>query len=69
MAHDTPSHRILRRPAVIDRTGLSNTTIWRLYRADKFPRPVQLSANAVGWRESDIDAWLESRRVGGAAHG
>ena len=62
MTHDASPHRILRRPAVIERTGLSDTTIWRLYRRGQFPRPIQLSANAVGWRESDVDAWLAERR-------
>jgi len=62
VAHDHSSHRILRRPTVIARTGLSDTTIWRMYRRGEFPRPVQLSANAVGWRESDVDAWLAQRQ-------
>jgi prophage regulatory protein len=57
----SPSTRILRKPAVIERVGLSDTTIWRLMREGKFPRPVRLSENAVGWRELDIDAWIESR--------
>jgi len=26
-----------------------------------FPKPVQLGKRAVGWRESDIAAWLQSR--------
>ena len=27
---------------------LSRTTIWRLRRADEFPQPIRLSANALG---------------------
>jgi len=27
----------------------------------EFPAPVKLGARAVGWRRSDIEAWLESR--------
>jgi prophage regulatory protein len=26
-----------------------------------FPKPVKLGKRAVGWRASDIAAWLESR--------
>jgi prophage regulatory protein len=26
-----------------------------------FPRPVRLGIRAVGWRESDVRDWLESR--------
>jgi prophage regulatory protein len=52
---------ILRRPEVSARTGLSSPTIWRLERAGKFPARVQLSANSVGWHESEVEAWIESR--------
>lgn len=31
-----------------------------------FPKPVRLSKRAVGWRASDISAWLESRIDAGA---
>jgi prophage regulatory protein len=55
--------KILRRRAVVERVGLSSTTIWRLVRAGRFPAPVQLSAQAIGWREHDIEAWLTSREV------
>lgn len=42
-------------------TGLSRTTIWRLMKTNKFPQTVRLSAGAVGWRMSEVQAWLESR--------
>lgn len=46
-------------------TGLSKTTIWRLERAEKFPKHIQLSAGATGWKRSDIEKWLESRQMAG----
>tara|TARA_R110002049_G_scaffold309186_1_gene518212 strand:+ start:27150 stop:27290 length:141 start_codon:yes stop_codon:yes gene_type:complete len=42
-------------------TGLSRTTIWRLEQTGDFPKRVQLSPNAVGWRESEINHWQSSR--------
>ncbi|KEA63122.1 hypothetical protein ADIMK_2646 [Marinobacterium lacunae] len=27
----------------------------------EFPRPIRLSANRVGWLESDLEQWLEQR--------
>jgi prophage regulatory protein len=27
----------------------------------EFPRPVRLTANSVGWLESDLEQWLEQR--------
>lgn len=51
---------LLRLPAVIRRTGLSRSTIYRLMSEKQFPRPVKLSERAIGWRGSDIDLWSSS---------
>ncbi|TDR93794.1 helix-turn-helix transcriptional regulator [Enterovirga rhinocerotis] len=59
--------RILRWPEVKARTGLSRTSVWREQRAGRFPPAIQISANAVGWRESDIAAWIASRTASVAA--
>ena len=52
---------ILRLPVVLTRTGLSKSTIYVAMRRGTFPRPVQLGARARGWRELDIQNWLDSR--------
>ena len=52
---------ILRRRQVEARTGLSRSSIYDFIKAGNFPSPVALGARAVGWVESDIDAWLQSR--------
>lgn len=56
-----PADRLLAWPRVRDLTGLSRTTAWRLQKAGDFPLPVQISPGRVGWRESEIAAWNESR--------
>lgn len=53
--------KILRRLDVQRLTGLSKATIWRLVKAETFPRPIKLSERAVGWKADEIDAWIESR--------
>ena len=56
--------RILRIPEVVAITGLSRTTIWRRVKSGDFPPPVRLGSlgtRSIGWRESDIKAWLDSR--------
>jgi prophage regulatory protein len=53
--------RILRAPAVEERTQRSRVQCWRDIKANKFPLPVQLGPNSVGWFEDEIDAWLTSR--------
>ena len=53
--------RILRRPAVETLTGLSRSTIYAMMSEGSFPKPVRLGKRAVGWPESVINQWLESR--------
>ncbi len=53
--------RILRRPDVEAATGLSRSAIYAGMKVGSFPRPVSLGPKAVGWRTSDIFAWLEQR--------
>ena len=54
---------ILRRPGVEARTGLFRSTIYDCMKRGEFPQPVALGARLVGWRESDIEAWLQAREV------
>ncbi len=53
--------RMLRPTEVMARTGLSRTTIWRRVRAGKFPPPAVLGEQSIGWPESIIDEWCDSR--------
>lgn len=52
-----------RRPEVEAITGLSTTSIYRMMERGDFPRPVRLGKKAVGWPESKITEWLESREA------
>ena len=52
---------ILRRKQVEARTGLSRSTIYDRIKAGTFPAPISLGEKAVGWIESEIDAWLNAR--------
>ena len=53
--------RILRTREVVTLTGVSRVTLWRWHRNNEFPSPIRLGPNTVGWRESDVLVWLESR--------
>lgn len=52
---------IKRRPAVEAKTGLSRSTIYEKIKNGTFPKPIKLGPRAVGWLETEIDAWLEER--------
>ena len=53
--------RLLRLPEILFRVPYSEAHIWRLEKAGKFPRRVRLGANRVGWVESEVEAWLNSK--------
>jgi len=52
--------RILRIKEVKEVTGLSRTSIYRKMAAKEFPLAVKLATQTVGWRESEIERWIES---------
>jgi prophage regulatory protein len=56
---DTPD-RILRLNAVLDRTGLSRSTLYRKMQAGTFPKNMQISTRCAGWRESAVEAWMRN---------
>lgn len=53
--------RIIRKPELFARVGLSDATIWRLEKSGKFPRRVKLGGNSVGWLSDEFEAWLSAR--------
>lgn len=55
------TNRILRLPDVKDRSGLGRSTIYRRIAENTFPKPIRIGERAVGWLESEIDAWTELR--------
>jgi prophage regulatory protein len=55
--------KFLRIREVMQVTGLSRMTIYRLELASKFPKRRQLSENSVAWLDADIGEWIDSRPV------
>ena len=52
--------KILSLKEVVLLTGLSKVTLWRLEQKGMFPKRIALSPRRVGWRENEINEWLES---------
>jgi prophage regulatory protein len=57
-----PSTGYLRQPAVLSIVPISASTLWRLVRQNKFPRPTKLSSRVTAWRAEDVYSWIESRQ-------
>jgi prophage regulatory protein len=46
---------------VLYRIGLCRASIYNKMADGSFPKPIKLGIHAVGWVESEINAWLEVR--------
>jgi prophage regulatory protein len=57
------THRILRLPEVINRTGVPRSTLYAKVAEGQFPTPIKLSRRSVGWSAAEIGSWIEERTL------
>lgn len=57
---------VLRIDQVAELLGCSIKHIQNLQKAGELPPRTRVSDRIIGWRESDLEAWLESRREEGS---
>jgi len=50
--------RIIRLKTVLDRTGLSRSTLYRKIAEGTFPPQVPISIHGAGWHESAVSRWI-----------
>lgn len=55
--------RILKRRQVEERVGLTRSPIYARIKAGTFPKPIRRGHGtaAVGWLESEVDAWIAAQ--------
>jgi len=53
-----------RKPKVLAVTGMQATWLYEEVRKSRFPRPVKIGERAVGWRRSEVEAWLNALEPG-----
>lgn len=54
------STKILRTKKVLDRIGMSRTSLWRKVRDGEFPPGIKLGPNSIGWKEEVVEEWLSN---------
>ena len=52
--------RILRINTVLERTGLTRSTLYRKIERGEYPRQVKIAQRCAGWRESAIADWMRN---------
>jgi prophage regulatory protein len=50
---------LLRKPVVLERTGMTNSTLYYFINEGNFPKPVKLGKRTVAWKKSEIDEWID----------
>jgi prophage regulatory protein len=68
MATHVQQNTFIKKRTLADRIGISVSTLDRLVRAREFPAPVKLSANRIGFRETDVVDWQADPRAWVAKH-
>lgn len=59
--------KVLRMKTMTEKTGVSRSSAYNKinpaskYFDPSFPKPIRLGAHSIGWRESELDAWIASR--------
>ena len=54
------NHKIIRLPEVIEKTGISKSTIRNLEISQNFPTRLKISKRSVGWYEHESDEWVSN---------
>jgi prophage regulatory protein len=50
--------RIVRIKTVLNRTGLSRSTLYLKIQDGTFPRQIPISINGAGWSETALNCWI-----------
>ena len=52
---------LMRLPAVMQRVGLSRSTIYLYISRGLFPKPIRITPGVVGWPSTAIDVWIKAK--------
>jgi len=55
------SKTILRLKATLAKTGLSRSVLYSEISKGNFPKQISLSERSIGFLESEIDSWIDTR--------
>lgn len=52
---------VLRVKDLIQKLNISRSSLYKLIKEGKFPKPISLGARSVGWNSKTVDDWLDDR--------
>ncbi len=69
---NTEPNRFMRRPEVLAMLGVSDSTLYAMIRARKFPPSCKIGERAVGWSHRAVMDWITAKAseigMGNAPH-
>ena len=60
-----PPDRFIKLQEVLDRIGLSSTSLYNFIAQGRFPAQIKLGRTSV-WSENAVNQWMEEQKRGGA---
>ncbi|ECU9386452.1 TPA: AlpA family transcriptional regulator [Salmonella enterica subsp. enterica serovar Concord] len=61
MTSTSQSHRLLRLPQLLDKTGLKRAQVYAYMKTGYFPKSIKIGPSSVAWLESEIDDWINEK--------
>ena len=55
--------RVLRRPAVLAKLGISKTSLYNLEKSGKFPKHFMITPRCAVWDEQEVDAYISATQA------
>jgi predicted DNA-binding transcriptional regulator AlpA len=59
---EAASQRLIFRPDVLDRVGVTYPTVWKMMRNGTFPRS-RVIGGRTAWIEAEVEAWIAALPV------
>jgi prophage regulatory protein len=56
--------QFIRPRQVVEKIGVSRTTLWRMVQAGTFPPPVRITERNCGFLLETVEAWMKARAAG-----
>ncbi len=53
--------KLIRLNEVIGRCGLKKSSIYKMIKEEKFPKPVKIGPRASAWNNMEITTWINTR--------
>ena len=55
------NNKLIRLNGVIERTGLSRSTIYAQIQNGTFPKSISLGERSVAWVEHEVSGWIDAK--------